>query len=250
MPVLFTKASSAGASSFLLQRSKNTPRQNHIMLRAGLSKRFIVRSAGAAISTTYFYQNASLSPVDRSWFSTTTTVCEKATSHPYLPPRSEQIQRLTKSNTPESAFDVLVIGGGATGSGVALDAATRGLNTCLIERGDFGTETSARSTKLIWAGIRYIAVAFGSLLRWKNFTRPVEAMHDFKSEFDMVMGAQKERTRLLENNPHLTNWGKSTVLKTRGPYMIASELSLLLTLFYFVFISYLIYLMQSQSRCP
>lgn len=46
--------------------------------------------------------------------------------------------------------------GGATGCGAALDAQLRGLRTCLIERGDFANETSSRSTKLIWAGIRYV----------------------------------------------------------------------------------------------
>jgi glycerol-3-phosphate dehydrogenase len=99
-----------------------------------------------------------------------------------------------------------VIGGGCTGSGVALDAATRGLNTAMIERYDFGSETSARSTKLIWAGIRYIATAFSSLLRWRNMTRPIDAISDFMGEFNMVLGAHQERKILLENNPHLTNW--------------------------------------------
>ena len=119
-----------------------------------------------------------------------------------IPSRSEQIQSLTST----SEFDVLVIGGGATGAGAALDAASRGLSTALIERGDFGNETSSRSTKLIWAGIRYIATAISSLLRFKNLTRPFDAMKDFKSEFEMVLGAHKERRILLENNPHLTNW--------------------------------------------
>lgn len=116
--------------------------------------------------------------------------------------RKEQVERLKSGVT----FDVLVVGGGATGSGTALDAATRGLNTALIERGDFGNETSARSTKLIWAGIRYIATACSALLRFHNITRPVEAVSDFVSEFQMVLGAHKERRLLLENNPHLTNW--------------------------------------------
>ena len=83
---------------------------------------------------------------------------------------------------------MLVIGGGATGSGTALDAATRGLSVGLIERGDFGSETSSRSTKLIWAGIRYIATATSQLLRFQNLTNPVGAMQDFWSEFKMVLG--------------------------------------------------------------
>jgi glycerol-3-phosphate dehydrogenase len=101
---------------------------------------------------------------------------------------------------------VLVVGGGATGAGTVLDAATRGLSAALIERGDFGCETSSRSTKLIWAGIRYVATAVSSLLRWRNVTRPIEAVRDFSSEFRMVLSAHRERRILLENNPHLTYW--------------------------------------------
>lgn len=119
-----------------------------------------------------------------------------------LPSRDEQIERLSSGET----FDVLVVGGGATGAGAALDAQMRGLNTVMIERGDFSSETSSRSTKLIWAGIRYIATATAQLLQVKNLARPVGALKDFWSEFKMVLGAHKERRILLENNPHLTNW--------------------------------------------
>lgn len=119
-----------------------------------------------------------------------------------IPSRDQQIKRLKS----KEVFDVLVIGGGATGAGAALDAATRGLSTALIERGDFGNETSSRSTKLIWAGIRYIATAISALLRFKNVLRPMDAFSDFVSEYKMVLGAHKERKILLENNPHLTNW--------------------------------------------
>ena len=102
-----------------------------------------------------------------------------------LPSRETQVGRLSSG---KEIFDVLVIGGGATGSGTALDAATRGLSVGLIERGDFGSETSSRSTKLIWAGIRYIATATSQLLRFQNLTNPVGAMQDFWSEFKMVLG--------------------------------------------------------------
>ncbi|HKS71348.1 MAG TPA: FAD-dependent oxidoreductase, partial [Ktedonobacterales bacterium] len=53
-------------------------------------------------------------------------------------------------------LDVLVIGGGITGAGVALDAAARGYHVGLIERGDFASGTSSRSTKLVHGGIRYL----------------------------------------------------------------------------------------------
>src|ERR1044072_5734256 len=53
-------------------------------------------------------------------------------------------------------FDLLVIGGGITGAGIALDAASRGLKTALIEKSDFAFGTSSRSTKLIHGGLRYL----------------------------------------------------------------------------------------------
>ena len=83
---------------------------------------------------------------------------------PGLPPREAQVARLANGEE----LDVLIIGGGATGCGAALDAQMRGLSTGLIERGDFASETSSRSTKLVWAGIRYIATATSSLLRMRN----------------------------------------------------------------------------------
>src|SRR5215210_5004403 len=53
-------------------------------------------------------------------------------------------------------FDVLVIGGGITGAGVALDAATRGYSVALVERGDYAIGTSSRSSKLVHGGLRYL----------------------------------------------------------------------------------------------
>ncbi len=62
-------------------------------------------------------------------------------------------------------WDVVIIGGGATGLGAALDAATRGLRTALVEQGDFAQETSSRSTKLIHGGVRYLQQGNISLVR-------------------------------------------------------------------------------------
>jgi glycerol-3-phosphate dehydrogenase len=86
-------------------------------------------------------------------------------------------------------FDVLVIGGGATGCGAALDAATRGLSVALVERADFASGTSSRSTKLIHGGVRYLERAV------KNVDR---------TQFRLVREALRERALLLRLAPHLT----------------------------------------------
>ncbi len=86
-------------------------------------------------------------------------------------------------------FDVLVIGGGATGAGIALDAASRGLAVALVERSDFSQGTSSRSTKLLHGGVRYLELAVKKLDR---------------SQFDLVRDALHERHTLLRLAPHLT----------------------------------------------
>ena len=63
----------------------------------------------------------------------------------------------------EEPYDLLVIGGGATGSGIALDAATRGLRVALVERDDFSSGTSSKSTKLVHGGVRYLEKAVFNL---------------------------------------------------------------------------------------
>ncbi len=89
--------------------------------------------------------------------------------------RAAQLRRLTSGR-----LDVLVIGGGITGAGVALDAASRGYSVGLVEQGDFASGTSSRSTKLIHGGIRYLA----------------------KGQLQLVREALRERTLLL----HLAPW--------------------------------------------
>lgn len=100
---------------------------------------------------------------------------------------SREAQLLTLENTKE--FDVLVIGGGATGAGCALDAVTRGLKTALVERDDFSSGTSSRSTKLIHGGVRYLQKAIMQL--------DVE-------QYKLVKEALHERANLLEIAPHLS----------------------------------------------
>jgi len=124
-----------------------------------------------------------------------------------LPSRAEQIRRLRaygKSKDP--IYDVLIIGGGATGAGCALDAAHRGLKVACIERGDFASETSSRSTKLIWAGIRYLATASASLLSTNLFKHPIQTLMEFKEEFHMVVNCHRERRYMTHKQRHLCNW--------------------------------------------
>lgn len=86
------------------------------------------------------------------------------------------------SKLKNEAFDVLVIGGGITGAGIAVDAATRGMNIALLEMQDFAAGTSSRSTKLVHGGLRYL----------KQF------------EVKMVAEVGKERAIVYENGPHVT----------------------------------------------
>jgi len=94
--------------------------------------------------------------------------------HPFR--RDDALRRLVDED-----FDVLVIGGGITGAGVALDAASRGLRTALVEKGDFASGTSSKSSKMVHGGIRYLQ----------------------QREFRLVYENLTERQRLLSNAPHL-----------------------------------------------
>ena len=80
-------------------------------------------------------------------------------------------------------WDMIIIGGGATGAGVAVDAATRGYSTLLLEQCDFGKGTSSRSTKLVHGGVRYLE----------------------QGNISLVMEALKERGLLRQNAPHLVS---------------------------------------------
>ena len=86
-------------------------------------------------------------------------------SFPRIPPRKEQLAAL---KNPVNKFDLLVIGGGASGAGCALDAVSRGLKVAMVERDDFACGMSSRSTKLVHGGVRYLEKAlrvFRSTLR-------------------------------------------------------------------------------------
>jgi glycerol-3-phosphate dehydrogenase len=89
--------------------------------------------------------------------------------------RSESLAQL------EDTFDLLVVGGGATGLGIAVDGATRGYRTALVEAGDFAQATSSRATKLVHGGVRYLA----------------------SGQIHLVYEALRERKVLLANAPHI-----------------------------------------------
>lgn len=136
----------------------------------------------------------------------------------HIPTRNQQLEKLKQK---DQEWDVLVIGGGATGTGIALDAASRGLKVALVERDDFSSGkldsfvsatrkrfeieralsfertlritpylkgTSSRSTKLIHGGVRYLEKALRNL---------------DKEQFNMVREALHERSTLIKSAPHL-----------------------------------------------
>src|ERR1700733_4898932 len=94
--------------------------------------------------------------------------------------RQSMLARVNGRSTP---WDIVVIGGGATGVGVAVDAANRGFAVLLLERMDFGSATSSRSTKLVHGGVRYLE----------------------QGNVSLVMEALKERGLLRQNAPHLVS---------------------------------------------
>lgn len=94
--------------------------------------------------------------------------------------RQDMYQRLREH---AGIWDMVVIGGGATGVGVAIDAASRGYKILLLEQADFGKGTSSRSTKLVHGGVRYLE----------------------QGNISLVMEALKERGLLLQNAPHLVH---------------------------------------------
>jgi glycerol-3-phosphate dehydrogenase len=102
------------------------------------------------------------------------------------PALSPELAAMHRRELAEAHFDVLVIGGGVVGAGVALDAATRGLSVCLLEAEDFASGSSSRSSKLIHGGLRY-----------------VQAL-----QLGLVREALRERSILRENAPHLVHPAK------------------------------------------
>ncbi|MEO6631993.1 MAG: FAD-dependent oxidoreductase, partial [Mucilaginibacter sp.] len=78
---------------------------------------------------------------------------------------TEREKLVNAISNPEKIWDIIVVGGGATGLGTALDAASRGYKTLLLEQADFAKGTSSRSTKLVHGGVRYLAQGDIGLVR-------------------------------------------------------------------------------------
>jgi glycerol-3-phosphate dehydrogenase len=97
--------------------------------------------------------------------------------------RDQMLSRVRERSQSNEPWDVIVIGGGATGAGVAVDAASRGFSVLLLEREDFAKATSSRSTKLVHGGVRYLE----------------------QGNISLVMEALKERGILRRNAPHLVH---------------------------------------------
>lgn len=97
----------------------------------------------------------------------------------------------TTTSEKDDPYDLLIIGGGATGAGVALDAATRGLRVAVVERDDFSSGTSSKSTKLVHGGVRYLEKAVWDL--------------DY-NQYKLVKEALRERRYFLDTAPHLSQW--------------------------------------------
>jgi glycerol-3-phosphate dehydrogenase len=97
--------------------------------------------------------------------------------------RNQMISRVRERAAQQKPWDIAVIGGGATGMGVAVDAASRGLDVVLVEGHDFGKGTSSRSTKLVHGGVRYLE----------------------QGNVSLVMSALKERGLMRQNAPHLVH---------------------------------------------
>src|SRR5690606_10070435 len=92
--------------------------------------------------------------------------------------RNEAIERIEST----SQWDITIIGGGATGLGIAVDAASRGYKTLLVEKYDFAKGTSSKSTKLVHGGVRYLA----------------------NGDLKLVYSALKERGLIFRNAPHVS----------------------------------------------
>lgn len=145
------------------------------------STSFKVAGAVAALSGASILYLDFIRPPLKSHFQDSYKPLVKSTAPP-PPSRQDLIKTLDKK------FDVIIVGGGATGAGTALDAATRGLSVCLLEKVDFAAGTSSKSTKMAHGGVRYLEKAIFQLS---------------KAQLDLVIEALNERGNMMRTAPHL-----------------------------------------------
>ncbi|PFH49510.1 hypothetical protein AMATHDRAFT_147584 [Amanita thiersii Skay4041] len=166
------------------------------ILRRLFSRRTLAYATGGTAVATgglYYYLNSG-PPYPLSTLET------RRPPPPWTPPsRKDMLNALKASGNsqqnkdgPEidSEFDLLIVGGGATGAGIAVDAASRGLKVALVERDDFGAGTSSKSTKLVHGGVRYLQKAVFEL--------------DY-DQYKLVKEALHERRIFLQTAPYLSN---------------------------------------------
>ncbi|KAH7102531.1 DAO-domain-containing protein [Auriculariales sp. MPI-PUGE-AT-0066] len=153
-----------------------------------LRRRVLPLSAAAAVAGGAYYWHFSSRPA----FPTEPRAQARRPPPPWTPPsRAEMLDRLRQSSKSSGVeFDLLVIGGGATGAGVAVDAAARGLRVALVERDDFSSGTSSKSTKLVHGGVRYLQKAVFEL--------------DYE-QWKLVKEALYERKIFLQTAPYLSH---------------------------------------------
>lgn len=166
------------------------------LLKGTLRKALVYSTGAAAIAGTGISTGVYLSSRDPPSYkienpidSVLSEVNPKSDKY-WRPPNRESIIKKLESSSKvgEQPFDLLIVGGGATGAGCALDAATRGLSVALVEANDFSSGTSSKSTKLVHGGVRYLEKAFWNL--------------DYE-QFKLVSAALKERCTFLKLAPYL-----------------------------------------------
>ncbi|KAF9261655.1 DAO-domain-containing protein [Marasmius fiardii PR-910] len=159
------------------------------ILRTLFNRRTLAYASGGTLLATasgYWYLNSGPAyPIS--------TVESRRPPLPWTPPsRKEMLYKLKASGAirnisektktgggDDDEFDLLIVGGGATGAGVAVDAASRGLKVALVERDDFASGTSSKSTKLVHGGVRYLQKAVMEL-DYEQYKLVREALHERK----------------------------------------------------------------------
>ncbi|KAK9070256.1 hypothetical protein SSX86_010656 [Deinandra increscens subsp. villosa] len=161
-------------------------------MRSFFRARRVTVTAGAlavAVGGSYLtLRDTSVSSTDRGGGTALEALRRRITDPTAVVPSRALQQSSLIAATSDNPLDILVIGGGATGCGVALDAVTRGLRVGLVEREDFSSGTSSRSTKLIHGGVRYLEKAVFNL--------------DY-GQLKLVFHALEERKQVIDNAPHL-----------------------------------------------